>query len=610
MKNIYAIIRLAAAYKGKLFFNILFNNIGVVFSIFSLALLIPVLDIFFKYDVAHFQALAKGSAPILEFSKESASSYLNYQVAKLVAEGGKETALIYMCAFLLTMILLKNLFHYLGMVFISMIANGVVRDLRNKLYEKISKIHLGFFSKEKKGDLLSRMTSDMKEIEWGILGSVEAGFKAPFEILGNIVFLFLLSSKLTLFIIIFLPISGALISFIGRSLRHTSTKGQEKMGELLSMSEETIGGMKVIKAFNAADFLIDKFRAKNQEYYKTMIRLYRRSDLASPTSEFLGVAATAVLLWYGGNLVFKNELEASVFIVYLMLFAQLINPFKALSKAFYGAQRALASLERINEVVHAKVDIQQSSNPVRVNEFKEAIEFHGVSFTYGNGPVLKNLNLKIPRGKTVALVGQSGAGKTTIADLIPRFYDVTEGRITIDGLDIKNIHMDDLTHLMGIVTQESILFNDTILNNIIFGMKGVGESDVIEAAKSANAHEFIIRMEEGYHTQIGDRGGRLSGGQRQRLSIARALLKNPSILILDEATSALDTESERLVQDAIQNLMKNRTAIVIAHRLSTIQHADLIVVLQHGEIVETGKHQELIAQNGVYKKLTDLQAFN
>ena len=610
MKNIYAIIRLAAAFKGKLFFNILFNNVGVVFSIFSLALLIPVLDIFFKYDVAHFQALANGSAPILEFSKESASLFLNYQVAKLVAEGGKETALIYMCAFLLTMILLKNLFHYLGMVFISMIANGVVRDLRNKLYEKISKIHLGFFSKERKGDLLSRMTSDMKEIEWGILGSVEAGFKAPFEILGNIVFLFLLSSKLTLFIIVFLPISGALISFIGRSLRHTSTKGQEKMGEILSMSEETIGGMKVIKAFNAADFLIDKFRTKNQEYYKTMVRLYRRSDLASPTSEFLGVAATAVLLWYGGNLVFKNELEASVFIVYLMLFAQLINPFKALSKAFYGAQRALASLERINEVVHAKVDIQQAINPVRVNEFKEAIEFHQVSFTYGNGPVLKNLNLKIPRGKTVALVGQSGAGKTTIADLIPRFYDVTEGRITIDGQDIKNIHMDDLTHLMGIVTQESILFNDTILNNIIFGMKGVNESDVIEAAKSANAHELIIRMEDGYHTQIGDRGGRLSGGQRQRLSIARALLKNPSILILDEATSALDTESERLVQDAIQNLMKNRTAIVIAHRLSTIQHADLIVVLQHGEIVETGKHQELIAQNGVYKKLTDLQAFN
>jgi ATP-binding cassette, subfamily B, bacterial MsbA len=609
VKNILTILKLTKEFKLKLFLNILFTNIGVVFSIFSLALLIPVLDIFFNHDLVYFQQLAAQSPPVLSVNKESIVAFVNYKVAVLVADGGKEKALLFICAFLLTMVLLKNLFHYLGMLFISMIANGVVRDLRNRLFSKISTLHLGFFSGEKKGDLLSRMTSDMKEIEWSILSSVEASFKSPFEILGNIIFLFILSPQLTLFILIFLPISGLVISLIGRSLRKTSRKGQNKMGDILSLAEETIGGIKIIKAFNASGYIFEKFKSKNQDYYKTMVRLYRRSDLASPMSEFMGVAATAVLLWYGGKLVFNEQLNASVFIVYIMLFAQLITPFKTLSKAFYNAQRGLASLDRINEVLHTENEIKDSPQALNSLNFSDKISFENISFKYGSDYVLRDVSITLEKGKTIALVGQSGSGKTTLAYLLPRFYDVQQGQVKIDGENIKNYSVEVLRSKMGMVTQESILFNDTIFNNIAFGIANASEQDVIRAAKIANAHEFITLLEQGYQTNIGDGGSRLSGGQRQRISIARAVLKNPDILILDEATSALDTESEKLVQEALNNLMKDRTSLVIAHRLSTIKHADEIIVMQKGEVKERGTHEVLIAQNGVYKKLIDMQSF-
>ncbi|MFN3917562.1 MAG: ABC transporter ATP-binding protein [Flavobacteriales bacterium] len=609
MKNILTILKLTKEFKLKLFLNILFTNVGVVFSIFSLALLIPVLDIFFNHDFAYFQQLASHPPPSLNINKESIVAFVNYKVAVLVADGGKEKALMLICGFLLLMVLFKNLFHYLGMLFISMIANGVVRNLRNKLFAKISTLHLGFFSGEKKGDLLSRMTSDMKEIEWSILSSVEASFKSPFEILGNLVFLFIISPQLTLFILIFLPISGLVISLIGRSLRKTSRKGQNKMGDILSLAEETIGGIKIIKAFNASDYIYEKFKSKNHDYYKTMIRLYRRSDLASPMSEFMGVAATAVLLWYGGKLVFAEQLNASVFIVYIMLFAQLITPFKTLSKAFYNAQRGLASLDRINEVIYSENEIKNSPNALNSLNFSDEISFDNISFKYGTDYILKDISITIQKGKTVALVGQSGSGKTTLAYLLPRFYDVQEGQIKIDGKNIKNYSVEALRSIMGMVTQESILFNDTIFNNIAFGINNASEEEVVRAAKIANAHEFIVLLEQGYQTTIGDGGGRLSGGQRQRISIARAVLKNPDILILDEATSALDTESEKLVQEALNNLMKDRTSIVIAHRLSTIKHADEIIVMEKGEVKERGTHDVLIAKNGTYKRLIDMQSF-
>lgn len=582
----------------------------MVFSIFSLALLIPVLDIFFNHDLVYFQELAAQPVPKLAFNKEALTAFFNYKIAGLVSHQGKETALLYICGFLLLMIFFKNLFHYMAMLFMAMIANGVVRNLRNRLFDKISILHLGFFSNEKKGDLLSRMTSDMKEIEWAMQTSVEASFKSPFEILGNLIFLFILSPKLTLFILIFLPISGLVISLIGRSLRKTSHKGQNKMGEILSLAEETIGGIKIIKAFNASNYVVSQFKSKNQDYYKTMIRLARRADLASPVSEFMGVLATAVLLLYGGDLVFANELHSSVFIVYIIMFSQLITPFKMLSKAFYNAQRGLASLDRINEIVNTEVAIQDIPKAKPLEQFQHEITFSNISFKYGAEYVLKNVNISLPRGKTVALVGQSGSGKTTLAYLLPRFYDVQEGALQIDGVNIKNYTVESLRSKMGLVTQESILFNDTVYNNIAFGMSNAPEEEVINAAKIANAHGFISELENGYHTYIGDGGNRLSGGQRQRVSIARAILKNPDILILDEATSALDTESEKLVQEALNNLMKNRTSLVIAHRLSTIQHADEIVVMEKGEVVERGTHNELISKNGTYKRLIDMQSFS
>jgi subfamily B ATP-binding cassette protein MsbA len=487
----------------------------------------------------------------------------------------------------------------------------VVKNIRESLFKKITQLHVGYFQDQRKGDLMSSLSNDVNEIENSVVSSVQVVFREPLMIIGYIILLFTMSVKLTLFTLIVLPISGLIITTISRKLRKQAKTGQELLGNILSIIEETISGVRIVKAFNAQPYVQQKFDVQNSAYRGVLKSMWNKRELASPVSEFLGVSVVVGVLLYGGQLVLDNqsELNASEFITYIILFSQVLVPAKNISSAITNIQRGIASGERIFTILETEVNITEKPNAVELGELKDGIIYQNVSFKYAEHEVLKNINLTIPKGKMVALVGQSGAGKSTMADLLPRFYDVTKGSILIDGVDIRDAKLASLNSMMGIVTQESILFNDTVFNNIAFGMSNVSEEAVIEAAKIANAHEFIVKMENGYHTSIGDRGGRLSGGQRQRLSIARAVLKNPPILILDEATSALDTESERLVQDAIQNLMKNRTSIVIAHRLSTIQHADLIVVMQHGEIIEIGKHADLIAQKGVYHKLSEMQAF-
>ncbi|MFN4123860.1 MAG: ABC transporter ATP-binding protein [Flavobacteriales bacterium] len=609
MKKIYHILSLTLPYRANLIAHILLTNIGVVFSIFSFALLIPVLDIFFKSDELAFKEILSKGEPTFSFSKEAILDLMNYYIALLSDSFGKQQTLLLVCFSLLGMILMKNLFQYGGMVFLSKVVNGVVAGLREKIYASILRLQVSFFSGERKGDLLSRMSGDLKEIEWSILSCVEAGLKSPFEIVANLIFLFLMSPSLTIFLMIFLPISGLIISLLGRSLRKKSQSGQQKMGELLNIAEESIGGNRIIKAFTAEDYMLRKFKQKNQDWYKTMVRIYRRTDLASPLSEFMGVAAVTVLLIYGGNLVFEQKLEPSVFIVYLILFSQLINPFKSLSKAYYTAQRGLASVERVNEVANAIPTIEDRSDAKELPAFQHSIRYEQVSFRYENHYVLNKVNLDIQKGETVALVGKSGSGKTTLAMLLPRFFELQEGHIYIDGHDIRDFKLKSLRSHIGIVTQDAILFNDTVAANIAFGTDDYAIDAVMNAAKVANAHEFILQLPEKYQTNIGEGGSKLSGGQRQRLSIARAIFKNPEILILDEATSALDTESEKFVQDALNKLMQNRTVLVIAHRLSTIRHADKIVVMDEGKIVETGNHSVLIEQNGVYKRLIDMQSF-
>jgi subfamily B ATP-binding cassette protein MsbA len=499
------------------------------------------------------------------------------------------------------------------MFFLAPIRNGVVRDLRNDMYIKILKLPISYFSEKRKGDIISRMTSDVLEVEWSIMSSLESVFREPIAIVASIAVLFFMSPSLTIFVMVLLPISGFLIGQIGKSLKRTSDKGQKKMGSILSTIEETIGGLRIIKGFTAIGSTEKKFKEINQEYTGLMIKLYRKRDLASPLSEFLGVVVVVIILWYGGRLILSENsgMDAAAFLVYLGIFSQILNPAKAITAAFYNVQKGAASVERIEGILDAPEIILEKQDAISKKEFKDKIEYKNLQFAYINDtPVLKNIHLEIPKGKTIALVGASGGGKSTMADLLPRFYDPQGGELLIDGINIKDLVIDDLRGLMGIVTQESILFNDTVFNNIALGIEDqVSMDDVVAAAKIANAHEFISQMNNGYDSIVGDRGQMLSGGQRQRLSIARAVLKNPPIMILDEATSALDTESERLVQQALENLMKNRTSLVIAHRLSTIKHPDEIVVIDKGEIVERGVHDELLKKNGIYKKLHDMQAF-
>lgn len=606
MKSFKKILHYALQYKVYALVNIIFNILSVVFELLSMLLFIPFLNLLFD------QNELVSEKPTFELSKEFFQDYFNFTMSQYIDANDKLSALLFVCFLVGGLFLLKNIFRYFAMFFIAVVRTGIVKDLRKAIYNKLLLLPISFYSEEKKGDILSRVTNDVQEVEWSVLSSLEMLFREPVNIILSISVMIFINPQLTLFSFILLPISGLIIGYLGKSLKRSSNRVQIQMGLLLSNVEETLTGLRIIKAFNAEKFSENKFEEINQKHKKNALKLQRKRDLASPVSEFLGAGVMVTLAFFGGSLVLdgNSNFDGGQFIGYIIIFSRLIAPVKAFSSAYANVQRGAASADRINQILKAENNIQSPAEPKQFNKFSKAITYQNVSFKYDTDTVLKNINLEIEKGKTIALVGESGGGKSTLADLLPRFYDVTEGEILIDSIDIRHISLSELRKNMGIVTQESILFNDTVLNNIAFGIDNVNEQQVIEAAKIANAHEFISQLPEGYHTNIGDRGGKLSGGQRQRLSIARAVLKNPPILILDEATSALDTESEKLVQDALFNLMKNRTSIVIAHRLSTIQHADEIIVLQKGTIVERGKHDDLIKQGGVYKKLSDLQSFN
>jgi subfamily B ATP-binding cassette protein MsbA len=579
---------------------------AVIFGLANFTLLIPLLNVIFdKVE------LAEQVKPEFSLTLNYLKGTFNYYFSLIFNEYGKGKALQFVCAVIVVSVFFSNLFKYWSQRVLTSMRTYVIKNLRQAVYDKLVNLHVGYFHDQRKGNIMSSLSNDITEIESSIVSSIQVIFREPLMIAGFIILLFSMSVKLTLFSLIVLPISGFIISTLAKKLRKEAKTGQQLLGNILSIVDETISGVRIVKAFNAEGYVKQKFDEQNSAYRSTLKSMWNKRELASPISEFLGVSVVVGILLYGGQLVLDNqsELNASEFITYIILFSQILVPAKAISSAVTNIQRGLAAGERLFTILDAEIEIASKPNAIKINEFKETIEYRNVTFAYGDHVVLKNINLTIRKGETVALVGQSGAGKSTLADLLPRFYDVQSGQILIDGVDIRDIELKSLTGLMGIVTQEAILFNDSVLKNIAFGQDNINESAVEHAAKIANAHEFIAKLENGYRSNIGDRGMKLSGGQRQRLSIARAVYKNPPILILDEATSALDTESERLVQEAIQKLMHHRTSIVIAHRLSTIQHADQIIVMQNGEIVERGKHHELIALNGVYRKLTEMQTF-
>ena len=615
MKRFLHILGSVRGYWKYAALNIFFNILSVIFSLFSLTLIAPFLNLLFITKETEYKNILVKGVPVLTLSVDSIKDTFYYHLSSVIVEKGKLNALIFICVLVVSIIFLKNIFRYLGMFFMANVRNGVVMDLRNAMYRKILILPLSYYSNERKGDLLSRMTTDVQEIEWSVMQSLEMIFRNPVSILLLLSTMIYMSPELTLLVVLLIPVPAILIGLVASSLRRTSGKGKARLGTIFSIIEETLGGLRIIKAFNGKKIMNKKFTQENTFYTRTMIRMYRKVDLSSPLSEFLGAGVLMTLVYLGGKMVLDDSFPAATFITYIAVFYQLISPSKELTQAYYSAQRGLASAERIEKILSADNPIKELSSPQVVSTFNREIEFKNVSFAYRKGDegwVLKNINLKVPKGKTIALVGQSGSGKSTLADMLPRFYDSDSGDILIDGISIKDLKINSLRNLMGIVTQESILFNDTIENNIAFGAASVREGweeRVEAAAKIANAHDFIMDMPEKYQSNIGDRGSKLSGGQRQRIAIARAVFKNPAILILDEATSALDSESERLVQDALNKLMKNRTSLVIAHRLSTIQHADEIIVLQKGEIAERGTHADLIAKNGVYKKLYDMQVF-
>ncbi|NNF01595.1 MAG: ABC transporter ATP-binding protein [Bacteroidia bacterium] len=605
MKQFLRILAYIKNYKGYAALNVLFNILSVIFSVVSLTMVIPFLNLLFEM-----QELTT-EAPPLGFSAESIIANFYLILSDIIRDEGRMNALIFICMLVVGMFLLKNLFKYLALYFMAPLRNGVIRDLRNDIQKKMLRLPLSYFSEKRKGDLMVRITNDAQEIEWSIMSSIEVVFRDPITVIAFLIVLVTMSPQLTLFIFLLLPIAGLLVARIARSLRKSSMIGQEKLAEVLNQVEESLGGMRIIKAFAAEVFSMKKFSELNDSYTRTVIKVYRKRVLSSPLSEFLGACVLVILMFYGGRLVLADNatMAPATFIGFIAVFSQIIPPVRAFSSAYYNIQKGIASAQRITSVLDEDLKIHDPENPVALTEFKNSIEYSDVTFAYEEKNVLQNVNLKIEKGKTLALVGASGGGKSTLADLLPRFYDVQGGKILIDGVSIKDVRVSDLRKLMGIVTQQSILFNDTIFNNIAFGMENPKEEDVINAAKIANAHEFISELANGYHTNIGEGGNKLSGGQKQRISIARAVMKNPPILILDEATSSLDTESEKLVQDALINLMKNRTSLVIAHRLSTIQHADEIVVIEAGKIVERGTHAELISGDGVYRKLSQLQSF-
>ena len=604
MKYFRKILRFAGPYRRYGFLNILFNILYALFSALSFAALIPMLDVLFeKTEPITQKPEFQGMGGLETYLKDS----LYYQVSA-VAGTDKMQGLVLVISLVLVLFLLKNFFNYLAMYFITFLRNGVLKDLRNALYEKIVSLPLSFYSEKKKGDVIARITSDVLEIQHSFLSILELIVREPLTILFTILVMFFISVKLTVFVFIFIPVAGFLISRIGKSLKRRSDRVQREQGAFLSIVEETLGGLRVIKAFNAESIFASRFRKSTDRFFRYSNSLLNRQNLASPVGEFLGILVIGVLLWFGGRMVLvEASLDASSFIAYMGLAYNILTPAKAISKASYGVKKGNAAAERVLEILETESPIQDPADGREKHAFETALRLENVSFSYGDEPVLKNFTLEVAKGKTVALVGQSGSGKSTVASLVARFYDVEAGKITLDGADIRHITQASLRNLMGLVTQDSILFNDTVRNNILLGRPGASEQEVEAAARVANAHEFISQLPQGYDTNIGDGGNKLSGGQKQRLSIARAVLKNPPIMVLDEATSALDTESERLVQDALEKMMRGRTSLVIAHRLSTIQNADTIVVMHRGEIVEQGSHRELMEGRGMYRRLVEMQ---
>jgi ATP-binding cassette, subfamily B, bacterial MsbA len=610
MNTLKQIYRYTFVYKRDALLTIFFNFLFVLFNLISLALFVPFMELIFKTDLPESAPKTpEHTAGLFNYL----SDYYHYFMQNYLFENGKEKALVFICVSVLLAFFLKNVFRYLAIYFQSELRMAVVRDVRDNLFAKILRLPMAFYSEEKKGDLMARMSNDVQEIEISVVSVLQLIFRDPIDVILTISLLLYWSPQLTLISFVVLPLSALVISRIGKSLKRTAREGQDQMGRVFSIIEETLGGIRIIKAFTASEHVQQKFKRENRKHQKLVTSTFRKRDLSSPLNEFLGAAVMLVIVYFGGKLVLSestNSLSGEQFMGFIIVFSQLLRPIQNIAQNISNLQKAKVSLDRINDILHTDEVILDPENPIEFVGVNQQITYEQVNFSYGDKHVLYDINLTIPKGKTIALVGESGSGKSTISDLLPRFYDVSSGRIAIDGIDIRQFKVEALRGEIGIVSQESILFNDTIRNNIAFGNPMASEEAIIQAAKIANAHEFILTQENGYDTNIGERGNKLSGGQKQRISIARAILKDPQILILDEATSALDTESEKLVQEALEKLMANRTSIVIAHRLSTIRKADQIVVLQKGEIAEIGTHDELIARNGVYFKLSTLQSLN
>ena len=607
MKYFKRIFKYAKPFKKYIFLNIFFNALYALFSALSFLSLMPMLEVLFGENN---KTYSKPEFNDIYSLGNNLEGWLNYQVSNYAGQDPQK-ALIFVISAIIILFFLKNFFNYLAMFFITFLRNGILTKLREDVYKKIIGMPISYFTNKKKGDVISRITADVLEIQHSFLSILELIVREPLTIFFTLSAMFLISFKLTAFVLIFIPISGFIISLIGRSLKATSTLVQNEQSEFLSITEETLNGLKIIKGFVSELFFIEKFRKSNNRFYNLSNKLINRQNLASPMSEFLGISVIGVLLWYGGKLVLiDQELNPAAFITYMGLAYGVLTPAKAISKASYSIKKGNAAAERVLEILDSKNSIKQEVNAEKKLDFKSNIKFENVSFKYENEKIIDNINFEIKKGQTIALVGQSGSGKSTIANLIPRFYDVSEGKISIDGINIKKINKNNLRGLIGLVSQDSILFNDTIINNIKLSESETELEDIINSATIANADDFIKKFEKKYETNVGDGGGKLSGGQKQRISIARAVFRNPPIMILDEATSSLDSESEKLVQQALEKLMKNRTSLVIAHRLSTIQKADLILVISEGQIIEKGTHNELIGKNGTYSKLIKLQSFS